>query len=110
MNSFNEMGWALPSRAFFRYTERQRKILYNIFTSGRDKNKKATVGAGCASHKRPATSRGICEGQTSEGFILFRLDKKGELNMSNIHVDENDSDLVKGTDGDAVAFNQHVQT
>ena len=30
-------------RAFFRYTERQKKILYDISNSERDKNKKATT-------------------------------------------------------------------
>ena len=30
--------------------------------------------------------------------------------MSNLDVDDDDSELAEDADGDAVAFNQHVQT
>ena len=42
MESFDEEGWALPVRAFFRYSKCQKKILYDLFIQDEETNKKLT--------------------------------------------------------------------
>ena len=111
MSSFNEMGWALPSRAFFRYTDRQKKILYDIFTSGRDSNKKATAEQAVQVIRNQLPVEEFVKVKQVKALFSrwYRQDKKGELNVDDLDVDDDEAELVEDADDDAVAFNQHIQ-
>ena len=111
MSSFREKGWALPVRAFFRFNDRQKKLLYNMFIAGEKTNKKFTAEQAVQEIRKKLPVEDFVKSKQVKALFSrwSKLYRQGQLNLTDLEMEEEDYNMVD-EDAGAVAFNQHIQT
>ena len=72
MQPFDEMGQGLPVRKRTRFTDKQRKLLYDIFTHGEESGKKGFPTASSLTAKKKFKTKGICDKPTN-WITLYKM-------------------------------------
>ena len=114
MDTFTKQGWGLPTRSSFRYSAKQKKVLYELFMQGERNNKKLTP---------EQVQQEICKKLAVDEFVTAKqvkslysrwskLLRQGKLNIfeeekeDDRNEDEEHHDEIN--DDTAIEFNQFI--
>ena len=100
MEFLNQKGWALPVRSKFRFNDRQKRILYDLYMQGEKSNKKVTPEQAVQVIRKNLKVEDFVTSQQVKALFSrwTRLQKQGKLNIDLPQVDDEDDDDAQDDD------------